>query len=67
MGKEPKETVFDRAKEALNDAPPGLMPDGKLNTVDKDAPPFEPEIVDDEGGEIEPAEGTEADEDVDDE
>lgn len=60
MGKEPK-TVFDRAKEALNDAPPGLMPNGRLNTVDKDAPPFEPEIVDDEGDEIEPGEGTEAD------
>lgn len=50
MAKEPNKSTFDRAQEALNDAPPGMMPDGKLNTVDKDAPPFEPEIVDDEDG-----------------
>jgi hypothetical protein len=61
MAKEPKKTVFDRAKEALTDAPPGLMPDGKLNTVKADDPPFEPEIVDDDGDELEPEQGTEAD------
>ena len=30
------------------DGPLGILPDGKLNTVEKDAPPFEPEIVDDD-------------------
>lgn len=60
MGKEPKKK-FDRALEALNDAPPGLMPDGKLNVVQPGDPPFEPEIVDDEGNPVSPEEGTEAD------
>ena len=59
MGKAPKK--FDRALEALEDGPPGLMPDGKLNRVKADDPPFEPEIVDDEGDEIEAEQGTEAD------
>lgn len=36
----------------LPDEPIGLGPDGKVLVVDKDAPPFEPKIVDDDGNEI---------------
>lgn len=61
MGKPSKK--FDRALEELEDAPPGLMPDGKLNIVQAGDPPFEPEIVDDEGNPVSAEEGTEADRD----
>lgn len=60
MGKAPKK--FDRALEALEDGPPGLI-DGKLNVVQPGDPPFEPEIVDDDGNPVSPEEGTEADRD----
>lgn len=41
-------------KKALEmfDGPLGILPDGKLNTVSRDAPPFEPTLTeaDDENG-----------------
>lgn len=41
----------DQATSTLEDYPPGLLPGGKLNIVQADDPPFEPEIVDDEDAE----------------
>lgn len=41
----------------LEDAPIGVLDDGKVNIVDKDAPPWRPKIVDADGNEIEPEEG----------
>lgn len=35
----------------------GMLPNGKLNIVNKDDPPWRPKIVDDEGNEVEPEEG----------
>lgn len=37
----------------LEDAPIGVLDDGKINVIDKDAPPFKPKIVDDDGNEVE--------------
>lgn len=52
MGKAPKKVDTS----TLEDWPPGMLPDGKLHTVKRDDPPFEPEIVDDEGNELEAGE-----------
>lgn len=51
MAKDPKKLKdqVGKATSTLEDYPPGLLPDGKLNTVRADDPPFEPEIVDDDG------------------
>lgn len=44
-----------------DDHPPGMLPDGKLNRVKEDDPPWEPEIVDELGRPVEREQGTEAD------
>lgn len=48
MAKDTKKLV---EKATLEDGPLGMLPDGKLNIVQVDDPPFEPEIVDDDDGE----------------
>lgn len=68
MAKAPKKTeeLVDHAISTLEDYPPGMLPDGKLNIVKPGDPPFEPEIVDELGRPIAAEEGTEADEDDED-
>lgn len=61
MAKKPDKKQIDHAvSSTLEDHPIGMLPDGKLNIVERDAPPFKPTIVDDDGNVIE--EGDEADE-----
>lgn len=61
MAKKPDTKQVDQAAAStLEDHPIGMLPDGKLNIVQRDDPPFEPTIVDDDGNVIE--EGDEDDE-----
>ncbi len=60
MAKKPDKKQIDQAAAStLEDHPIGLLPDGKLNVVERDAPPFKPTIIDDEGNVVE--EGDEED------
>lgn len=51
MAKDKKKLAgqVDQATSTLEDYPPGMLPDGKLNVVKADDPPFEPVIVEDDG------------------
>lgn len=54
MPKKPK-----KVPTTLEDAPIGVLDDGKINLVNRDDPPFVPTIVDDDGNVID--EGDEGD------
>jgi hypothetical protein len=47
MSKEPKKV------STLEDWPLGVLPDGSMNIVNKDDPPFKPTIVDEDGNVVE--------------
>ena len=53
MGKQPKKLANKIGTMTDDESGIGMLPDGKLNVVDRDAPPFKPKIVDDEGNEVE--------------
>lgn len=44
-----------------DDIAPGMLPDGTLNRVKEDDPPYQPEIVDALGRPVKREQGTEAD------
>ena len=56
MAKAPKKADLDRAGGMVSswDTPIGASPDGGLNIVDKDSPPFKPKVFDEDGNEIDP-------------
>lgn len=51
MAKDNKKLARQVNQATLEDSPLGMLPDGRLNVVEADAPPFEPEIVDDDEAE----------------
>lgn len=65
MAKDKKklENQVDQAVTTLEDYPPGMLPDGKLDIVQEGDPPFRPTIVDDDGNEVEQGAGEGDDED----
>lgn len=47
MAKDDKKLARQVDQATLEDTPLGMLPDGKLNVIRKDDPPFEPKIVED--------------------
>ena len=42
----------NKKPSTLEDAPIGVLDDGKINLVDKDAPPWKPKVIDADGNEV---------------